>query len=742
MRISIDPELWAGLSPNGIGQQKPNHYGEMGKVAWANRAHPKYALDVLTKGLCDGCALGVAGLHDWTIEGVHLCTTRLRLLEVNTADAFDPIVLSEVGLLRRRSGEQLRQLGRLGYPMRRRRGDAGFHRIEWDEALDAMTDAIRSSIDRAGSAARLAIYLTSRGITNEVYYAAGKAARAMGIASVDSAARVCHAPSTLGLKSTIGVAASTCSLQDVIESDLIVIWGSNPANNQPVFMKYLYLARRRGARVVVVNPYLEPGLDRYWVPSNAESAWFGTKMCDLHVPVRPGGDVAFANAALKLLIERGSVDRAFIDAHTDGWDELVASLDAQPLDDLLRQAGLSRSIVEAFVNEYASAGAAILLWSMGITQHRDSVDGVRAIVNLGLARGNVGRDGAGLMPLRGHSGVQGGAEMGAYATAFPGGAPVDAESAAALGEAWGFTVPSTPGLTAPEMLDAAERGELDVLWSSGGNFLDVLPDPPRVEAALERVPLRIHQDILLSSQMLVPGDDVILLPACTRYEQEGGGTETTTERRIAFSPEIPRRVGEARSEWRLFAKVAERVRPELAPQFQWRDNQALRAEIARVVPAYAGIETLERTGDAVQWGGRHLCADGEFPTPTGRGRFSPLGPPASEVPDGSFTVATRRGKQFNSMVFAETDPLTGAGRDAVYIDEADAATLGLGEGDAVVLKSAAGSFEGHLRLVRLPARTLQVHWPEGNVLIDAGPAHREPGSKVPDYNAVVTLESA
>src|SRR5690349_20644945 len=200
--------------------------------------------------------------------------------------------------------------------MRRRRGEAGFTRVSWDEALDLLAGALRAT-----DPDRIAIYLTSRGITNETYYVAGKAARAMGIASVDSAARVCHAPSTLGLKQTIGAAASTCSLQDVLESDLIVLWGANPANNQPVFMKYLYLAKRRGAKVVVVNPYLEPGLDRYWVPSNVESALFGTKMCDLHVPVRPGGDVAFANAVLKQLIARGDVDRAFIDEHTEGWDE-------------------------------------------------------------------------------------------------------------------------------------------------------------------------------------------------------------------------------------------------------------------------------------------------------------------------------------------------------------------------------------------------------------------------------------
>ena len=732
--LPLRPDLWAGLSPNGIGQTKPNHYGEMVEVALANLHHPRYAWDVLSKGVCDGCALGVAGFHDWTIDGVHLCTTRLRMLELNTADPLDPIVLSDVAALEHRSGDELRGLGRLGHPMRRRRGEAGFTRITWDEALDVVTDGLV----RAGGE-RSALYVTSRGLTNETYYVAGKAARAMGIASVDSAARVCHAPSTSGLKATIGVAATTCSLQDVIESDLIVLWGTNPANNQPVLMKYLYLAKLRGATVVVVNPYLEPGLERYWVPSNAESAVFGTRICDLHVPVRPGGDVALANYVLKGLLARGAVDEGFVADHTEGFDDVVAALDAQRADDLADQAGVSTEVLDRLVDLYAGAGAAVLIWSMGITQHRDAVDGVRAIVNLALARGNVGRDGAGLMPLRGHSGVQGGAEMGAYATALPGGLDVTPANAAALAERWGFDVPGEPGLTAPEMVEAAERGELDVLWLSGGNFLDVLPDPPRVADALGRVGLRVHQDIVVTSQMLVEGDDVVLLPVATRYEQEGGGTSTTTERRIAFSPEIPRRVGEARSEWRLFAHLAQRVRPDLADRFAWPTNADLRAEIAEVVPAYAGIERLGRTGDAVQWGGRHLCADGEFPTASGRCRFSALAPERPDLPPGAFVVATRRGKQFNSMVWKATDPLTGAGRDAVYVDAADAERLGLGEGDRVRLTSDTGTFDGTVRIVRLPIGTLQVHWPEGNVLLGAGPDRRDPISQVPDYNAVVTL---
>jgi molybdopterin-dependent oxidoreductase alpha subunit len=729
------PSGWASWRPNGAGLQKPKHYREMAKVAWANRAHPKHAVDVLRKGACDGCALGVAGLHDWTIDGVHLCMTRLQLLELNTADAMDPGALADVGSVARLTSAELRHLGRLAHPMRRRRGEAGFRRISWDEAIDHLSRALRST-----SPDRVAMYLTSRGITNETYYVAGKAARAMGIASIDSAARVCHAPSTVGLKETIGVAASTCSLRDVIESDLVVLWGTNPANNQPVFMKYLYLAKQRGCRVVVVNPYLEPGLERYWVPSNLESALFGTRICDLHVPVRPGGDVALANALLKRLIDRGDVDEAFIADHTTGWEELVETLDRQPLGDLLEAAGVSERELEAFADEYAGAASAVLVWSMGITQHRDAVDGVRGIVNLGLARGNVGRDGAGLMPIRGHSGVQGGAEMGAYATALPGGLPVDPEHAAALAALWGFEVPGTPGLTAPEMVGAARAGDLDVLWTSGGNLLEVLPDPRAVSEALDRVPLRVHQDVVVTSQMLADGDDVLLLPVATRYEQEGGGTSTTTERRVIFSPEIPRQVGESRSEWRLFADVARRVRPELAGALSWPTNQALREEISRVVPAYAGIESLRTTGDQVQWGGRHLCPDGTFPLPGGRGRFTALEPAVHELPAGTFTVSTRRGKQFNSMVQAAVDPLTGARRDAVYIDEVDARALDASDGAPVRLRSEVGTFDGHLKVVRLPARSLQVHWPEGNALISGGPDHVEPHSKVPDYNAVVTAE--
>jgi anaerobic selenocysteine-containing dehydrogenase len=388
----------------------------------------------------------------------------------------------------------------------------------------------------------------------------------------------------------------------------------------------------------------------------------------------------------------------------------------------------------------ANAERAVLVWSMGVTQHERGEDNVRAIVNLALSRGFVGREGCGLMPIRGHSGVQGGAEMGCYSTAFPGGLAVSAENAAALSARWGFEVPAEPGLTAPQMLDAAGRGELDMLFSVGGNFLEVLPEPGRVETALAGTPLRVHMDIVVSSQMLVePGEAVVLLPATTRYEIPGGVTETSTERRVILSPEIPGpRIAEARPEWEVLGELAATARPEIAGAVRFAGTRQIRAEIAEVVPLYRGIERLQEGGESFQYGGPHLCEGGVFPTADGRARFGPPAIPDPVPADGRFALSTRRGKQFNSMVQANRDALTGAMREAVLVNPGDAERLGVGQGDRVRLRSALGALDGVAHLAPIAPGNLQVHWPEGNVLI-AGD-RRSPGAGIPDYNARVSIE--
>jgi molybdopterin-dependent oxidoreductase alpha subunit len=719
-------------TPFGLGVVKPKHFRDMGGILWKNRDNLGYAYKVLTKGVCDGCALGVAGLHDWTIAGPHLCMTRLNLLRLNTMPAMDPVRLARVADLARLSNAQLREMGRLAYPMLRRKGEPGFTRISWDAAVARVAEKIRASTPK-----RLAFFLTARGVTNEVYYVGQKAARFLGTSNVDNAARLCHAASTSAMKEVTGVAASTCAYQDWIESDLLVFFGSNPANDQPVSTKYLHLAKKAGAKVVLVNPYLEPGMKSYWVPSSAESAVFGTDIADWWFPVAQGGDIAFLHGTLKLLVERGAVDDKFIQNHTVGFAELRAFLDGLAWSDLEKSAGLPREAFEQFATLLAGANKGVLIWSMGITQHEHGADGVRAVCNLGLARGWVGREGCGLVPIRGHSSVQGSSEMGAYSTTLPGGKTLDAANAAALAEQYGFPIPYERGLTSTEMLEACARGDLDVFYCLGGNFLRTMPDPENVRRALSTVPFRVHQDILVNDQMLIePEGEVLLLPAQTRYEQNGGGFETSTERRVMFSPEIPRQVGEARPEWRILRDIAVACKPGSAHLFGCETGQAIREEIARIVPFYEGIPHFQKTGDAFQYGGRHLCEGGVFPLPDGRGRFTT---PAVPVRRGEgFHVSTRRGKQFNTLIYSETDPLNGAPRDAVLMSEEDAARLGLENGARVVLSAGPARYEGRIFLAPIAPGNLQVHWPEGNVLVQHGRADRDSG--VPDYNAMVCVE--
>ncbi len=736
----IRPDLWVSWRPNGIGLRKPNHYHEIFQTVWENRRNLPYAWRILSKGVCDGCALGVAGFKDWTIDGVHLCTTRLNLLKLNTMGALDPARLADVEALRQLNGKELRDLGRLPYPMLRRRGEPGFTRVSWDAALDLAASRVRGARARAGAGGdRIGFYLTARGITNEVYYVAQKVARFLGTNSVDNAARICHAPSTGALRSAIGVAATTVSYSDVIDADLVVFFGADVPNAQPVFMKYLYMSRKRGTKVAVVNPMREPGMEAYWVPSNVESAMFGTRMTDEFFAVHTGGDIAFLTGVLKILIAEGLTDEAFIGSHTAHWPDLVDSLDSFSLEALSWWSGASVDDMRRFARMYGAAERTVLVWSMGITQHVCGTDNVRAIVNLALARGNVGRPGAGLMPIRGHSGVQGGAEMGCYATVLPGGVPITPESAAELEDSYGFPIRPERGRSAAEMVEAAAAGEIDVLWSSGGNFLDTLPDPASVEATLARVPTRVHVDIVVSSQMLVdPGEEVLLLPAMTRYEQPGGGTETTTERRVAFSPEIPGpRIGEARAEWQIYLDLAARVDPDGARRIGCESAQAIREEIARVVPFYDGIQHLAQTGDAIQWGGERLCAEWGFPTADGKAHFGVVTPREAGLRDGRFLLSTRRGKQFNSMVHKQRDPLTGADRDALFMADADVRALGLRDGTPVIVRSEGREVIARVHPAKLRRGNVQMFFPEANPLIT--PGRLDPVGLVPDYNAVVEV---
>jgi molybdopterin-dependent oxidoreductase alpha subunit len=743
-KTKLGRDSWVSLSPNGIGHTKPNHYLEMAKVIWRNRDELPFAWRILTQGVCDGCALGTTGIHDFTLEGVHLCMVRLDLMRLNTMPALDVKHLEDAAALSKMTAAQLRELGRLPYPMMRRKGEPGFTRIDWDEATNLIGSRIAQTAPH-----RMAFYMTSRGLTNETYYAAQKVARFLGTNNIDNASRICHSPSTVGLKQTIGVGASTCSYKDWLGTELLIFFGSNTPNNQPVTTKYIYEAKKNGARVIVINPYREPGLERYWIPSVAESAMFGTKIADAFFQVNTGGDQAFIAGVIKYIIENNWTDSQFIKQHTQNFDDLKQAVTAYSWEFLESASGTTRDEMYKFAKLLGEAKSAIFVWSMGITQHRNGVANVRAIADLALTRGFIGRKNCGLVPIRGHSGVQGSAEVGAVPNLFPGGVPVDLSGAEKFKTLYGFEVPDWRGINAVEMIDAAHEGLLDVFYQIGGNFLETLPDPDYVHKAVENIPLRVHQDIVLSPQMMVePLDTVVLLPAQTRYEQKGGGTETSTERRIIFSPEIQgRRIGESKPEWEILMLIAEKARPEKASLIHFDDAQAIRNEIAKAVPSYNGIEDLRKQGDMVQWGGARLCEeideDGSlitrFNTESGLANFYPI-EFEEKNPQGKFRLSTRRGKQFNSIVHKRVDPLNGASREDILISLADAQKLNIQNGDKITLRSEVGEWTGRCFIAPITEGNIQVHWPEGNILLERGDTDPECG--IPDYNTLVEIERA
>ena len=607
-----------------IGQTRPQHYREMLGVIWENRKEIPYAWNVLQHGVCDGCSLGPYGLRDNVLDGVHLCMRRLKLLKLNTMAALHLPALSDVGRLRRMEPQQLRSLGRLAFPMVRRNGERGFLRVSWEEALEVVCKSIRKTLPH-----ELAFVATSSGLTNEVYYVFQKLARVLGTNNVDLCSRWCHAANVSGLKATLGYAAATCSLSDFIGTDLLVIFGSDLANNQPVTAKYMRHAKKAGTRVVVINPLREGGLERHWLPSVADDLF----------PARGGGEIAFINGVLKFLALAERIDRPFVGKHTSGFSELKAALEGQSWDMLEQRSGLTREEMQRFAETYSQARTAVFVYSMDLTQHEFGIDNVKAVVNLALARGMLGREKCGIMPIRGHSGVQGGGECGSEPDKFPGGIAVNDNAARRFSNLWHHPVPFTAGLGVSDMLEAAHKGAIKFLYSIGGNLLETMPDPNFVAEAMAKVPLRVHQDIALNTSMLLdPAGIVVLLPGQTRYEQRSGGTSTSTERRIRFTPEIPgHRIGETLADWEIPGLIGRKAMSNGDKLFPFDNTQAIREEMSRVMPIYQGVEKLTQEGDQLQWGGPQLYRDGFTAMPENRAKFTVLDPPDRDTKK-SFTL--------------------------------------------------------------------------------------------------------
>jgi formate dehydrogenase major subunit len=566
---------------------------------------------------------------------------------------------------------------RLDTPLVRRNGS--LVAATWDEAIRHVAERLSSL--RGVDSDAFALIASARA-TNEENYLAQKFARAvMGTNNVDNCARVCHAPSASGLAATFGLGGGTNPFEDVDHSDAIMLVGANPTHAHPVIGSRLLQRVIDGARLVVIDPR------RTLLARHA----------DIHLRPTPGTNVALFHGIAHVLMRDGLVDRAFLRAHTAGYEEFRDLQDRYPPGRVAAITGVPAGQLEAAAHLYGEALAPMILYGLGVTEHLHGTDGVRTLANLALLRGAVGPgSGGGVNPLRGQNNVQGASDMGALPDMLPGYQKVAGTGARArFSEAWHVSVPSRPGLRMPQMFDAARSGSLQALWVIGEDVLATAPDSGAVQAALEACPLVVCNDLFLSAT--AQASDVVF-PAAAWLEKDG--TFVNFDRRF----QRVRAAVQAPSGVHTDFEVLHAVAAAMGAQLGCRTPEAAMEECASLSPLFAGINhaRLDREGP-LHWpcgsvdspGTARLYPD-RFATADGLAHFGvrPYLPPGERCDDRyPFLLITgRRGEHYNTgSMTRRTGNLSLLQRETIDLEAGDAAILGVHEGDWVEVTSRRGT---------------------------------------------------
>jgi molybdopterin-dependent oxidoreductase alpha subunit len=582
----------------------------------------------------------------------------------------------------------LGQQGRITEPMVLRAGASHYEPVTWDDAFAMVAGHLRglASPDEA-------VFYTSGKTSNEAAFAYQLFVRAFGTNNLPDCSNMCHESTSVGLAETIGIGKGSVSLDDVHHAQLIVIAGQNPGTNHPRMLSALEEAKRNGARIIAVNPLREAGLVRFRNPQKPRG-WVsgGTPLADLHLPIRLNGDLALFQAIGSLLLEWDAVDHDFVARHTTGFEEWAAHVKGLDWDLVRRATGLTREQVEEAAAMFRDSSATVTCWAMGITQHRNAVATVKELVNVALLQGNIGKPGAGLCPVRGHSNVQGDRTMGIWERPKP--AFLDA-----LEREFGFTPPREPGFDTVEAVRALRDGRARVFFAVGGNFVSAVSDTDVTEDAMRQADLTVHVSTKLNRSHVVTGREALILPALGRSERDRtGGREqrVTVEDSMsavhASKGPLEPASTDLRSEVDIVCSLAEATLGDVhgLPWADYRaDYGAIRRSIAQVVPGCAAYdEKVDQPGGFVM---PHPPRDSrEFPTGAGRAVFSVSPIDVLEVPEGRLLLQTLRSHdQFNTTIYGLDDRYRGVkgGRRVVFVHPDDIAHLGFADGDHVDLVS-------------------------------------------------------
>ncbi|WP_460763516.1 FdhF/YdeP family oxidoreductase [Nocardiopsis oceani] len=630
-----------------------------------------------------------------------------------------------------RSGYWLGQQGRLTEPVYLAEGATHYEPVSWDRALNMIADEMRALDTPDG-----AVFYTSGRTSNEAAFAYQLLARQLGTNNMPDCSNMCHESSGSALTETLGIGKGTVSLEDLNEADLIIVAGQNPGTNHPRMLSALEKAKRSGTRIITVNPLPEAGMREFRNPQNVRGMLGrGTELTDLFAQIRVGGDLALFSAVNRLLLEadqRGEevLDQGFMDTFTHGFDDFAKTLLDEPEDEFwartVRDTGLSRELIEEFTAMVVASERIVVCWAMGLTQHKHSVPTIREVVNFLLLRGNVGRPGAGVCPVRGHSNVQGDRTMGIFER--PAESFLDA-----LGQEFAIDPPREHGHDTVDSIRAMARGEVGVFFAMGGNFVSATPDTEVTEEAMRRVGLTVHVSTKLNRSHVVTGTRALILPALARTDRDlcdGEPRWITVEDSMglvhASHGVLPPLSEGMWSEVDIVRELGRRLFGNDPVDWdRMADYDRVRDHVAAVVPGFEDFNTKAR-----QSGGFALPNaprdDRSFPTATGLATFTVNGTYAPEVPEGRLLLQTLRSHdQYNTTVYGLNDRYRGIkrGRRVVLVNPEDARELGLADGaytDMVGEWSDGRERRAeHFRVVHYPTSrgSAAAYYPETNVLV-------------------------
>jgi molybdopterin-dependent oxidoreductase alpha subunit len=689
------------------------------------------------KNACKTCALGMGGqaggMRNESGQWPEVCKKSLQAMVADMQKGLRPEFFARYGIaeLRTLSPRELEWCGRLTRPLYAGPGDSHYRVLDWDEALDRLARQLRSVRPDEH------FFYASGRSSNEAGFLLQLFARLSGTNYVNNCSYYCHHASGVGLGASLGTGTATVTLEDVEAADLFFLIGGNPASNHPRMMRSLMNIRRRRGHVIVINPVKEVGLVNFAVPSDLRSLLFGSKIASLYVQPHIGGDIALLTGVARMLLERGQVDRAFIAAATEGFEAYEQMVRATPWEEIEAKSGVDRATIARIADLYAAAKNVVFGWTMGITHHEHGVANVQTIVNLALLRGMVGRPRAGLLPIRGHSNVQGVGSMGV--------APALKQQVLEKLETYlGVMLPRQPGLDTFACMLAADRGDVRSALCLGGNLFGSNPDANFARQALSKLEMIAYLSTTLNTgHAWGTARQTLILPVCARDEEPEPTTQESMFNFVRLSDGGTARLEGPRSEVDIIAELGERVLGTQPVDFKaLRRHCHLREMIAAIIPGYEKIAALDHKGPEFHISGR-ILNQLKFHTPSGKARFVAHAPPPLRGEGNQLRLMTVRSEgQFNTVVYEEEDIYRGQDRrDVILLNRMDIDRLGLKVDQRVAVRSATGTMPNILvRAHDIRAGNALMYYPEANVLV---PPAIDPDSKTPAFKSVlVTLEPA